>query len=121
MDAPHRTWKQRLKDWSIVGGIILLCLLFSVYVWFNREANPVQPGAFYTPPQPLPDGAPGLVIDTQDITRGVPDGAKAWRILYKTNDLNDQPIAVSGLVIAPTAPSDEPRQIIAIAPGTQGI
>ncbi len=121
MDATHRTWKQRLKDWSIVIGLILLCLLFGVFVWFNKEANPVQPGAFYTPPQPLPDGAPGLVIDTQDVTRGVPDGAKAWRILYKTNDRNEQPIAVSGLVIAPTAPSDEPRQIIAIAPGTQGI
>jgi alpha-beta hydrolase superfamily lysophospholipase len=121
MSSTRRTWKQRLKDWSIVGGILLLCLLFGIYVWFNKEANPVQPGAFYTPPQPLPDGAPGLVIDTQEVTRGVPDGAKAWRILYKTNDLNDQPIAVSGLVIAPTATSDEPRQIIAIAPGTQGI
>jgi pimeloyl-ACP methyl ester carboxylesterase len=121
MAAPHRTWKQRLKDWSIIGGILLLCLLFGVYVWFHKESNPVQPGAFYTPPQPLPDGAPGLVIDTQDVTRGVPTGAKAWRILYKPNDMNDEPIAVSALVIAPTAASDEPREIIAIAPGTQGI
>jgi pimeloyl-ACP methyl ester carboxylesterase len=121
VDSTKRTWKQRLKDWSIVIGLVLLCLLFGVYVWFNKETTPVQPGSFYTPPNPLPDGAPGLVIRSEDVTQGVPTGAQAWRILYRSTDLNDQPIAVSGLVIAPIAPSDEPREIIAIAPGTQGI
>jgi alpha-beta hydrolase superfamily lysophospholipase len=121
MDSTRRPWKDRLKDFAIVFGLIALVLLFSVYVWYHRETNPVQPGAFYTPPQSLPVGAPGTIIRTEELTRGVPKGAKAWRILYTSNDLNDQPIAVSGLVIAPTAPADEPREIIAIAPGTQGI
>ncbi len=121
MESAPRSWKRRLKDWSIVIGLLALCLLFGVYVWFNKETTPTQPGAFYTPPNPLPDGAPGLVIRSEPVTRGVPTGAQAWRVLYRSTDRNDQPIAVSGLVIAPTAPSDEPREIIAIAPGTQGI
>jgi pimeloyl-ACP methyl ester carboxylesterase len=121
MESAPRSWKHRLKDWSIVIGLVLLCLLFGVFVWFNKEANPVQPGSFYTPPNPLPDGAPGLIIRSEELTRGVPTGAKAWRILYTSTDRNDRPIAVSGLVVAPTATSDEPREIIAIAPGTQGI
>lgn len=96
MESTHRTWKDRLKDFSIVFGLIALILLFSVYVWFNRESNPVQPGSFYTPPQPLPGGAPGTIIRSEEITRGAPTGAKAWRILYTSADVNDQPIAVSG-------------------------
>ena len=121
MESAPRSWKRRLKDWSIVIGLLVLCLLFGVFVWFNKESTPAQPGAFYTPPNPLPDGAPGLVIRSEPVTRGVPTGAQAWRVLYRSTDMNDQPIAVSGLVIAPTAASDEPREIIAIAPGTQGI
>lgn len=121
MESIHRTWKQRLKNGSIVAGLLVLILIFSVFVWFQKESNPVQPGAFYTPPQPLPDGAPGLVIRSEKVTNGVPKGAQAWRILYKSTDLSDQPIAVSGLLIAPTAQTDKPRPIIAIAPGTQGI
>lgn len=116
-----KTWKHRLKDWSIVIGLVLLCLLFGVYVWFNRETTPVQPGSFYTPPNPLPSGVAGDVIRSEEITRDLPTGAKAWRVLYLSNDLNDQPIAVSGLVVAPTAESESPRQIVAIARGTQGI
>lgn len=121
MDTTNRSWRHRLKDWSIVIGLLLLCLLFGVYVWFNDEANPVQPGAFYTPPNPLPAGSPGDVIRTEEITRDLPTGAKAWRVLYLSNNLNDQPIAVSGLVVVPTAESETPREIVAIARGTQGI
>lgn len=81
MDTSHCSWKERIKDFSIVFGLIALVLLFSVYVWFNKESNPVQPGAFYTAPQPLPGGAPGTIIRSEELTRGVPKDAKAWRIL----------------------------------------
>ncbi len=121
MQPTPQTWKHRIKDWAIVTGLVVLCLVFGVVVWFNQETDPVQPGAFYTPPNPLVAGAPGDVIRTEEITRDLPTGAKAWRVLYLSNDLNDQPIAVSGLVIVPTAASETPRQILAIARGTQGI
>jgi hypothetical protein len=70
MDRAPRSWKRRLKDWSIVLGLLVLCLLFGVYVWFNKESTPTKPGAFYTPPNPLPDGAPGLVIRSEPVTKG---------------------------------------------------
>ena len=121
METAHRSWKRRLKDWSIVLGLLVLIFIFAVAVWFREESNPVVPGAFYTPPDPLPDGASGLVIRSEELTRDLPTGSQAWRILYKSTDLNDQPIAVSGLLVTPTAKTDGPRPIIAIARGTQGI
>ncbi len=121
MATAHRSWGRRLKDGSIVIGLLILILIFSVFVWFQKETNPVQPGAFYTPPDPLPDGPPGLVIRSEELTRDLPTGSQAWRILYTSTDLNDQPIAVSGLLVVPTAPADGPRPILAIAHGTQGI
>ncbi len=42
MKPTARTWKQRLKDWSIVFGLLVLILLFSVVVWFQKETNPVR-------------------------------------------------------------------------------
>lgn len=121
METVHRSWGRRFKDWSIVIGLLVLILVFSVFVWFQKETNPVQPGAFYTPPESLPDGAPGLVIRSEELTSDLPRGSQAWRILYKTTDLNDRPIAVSGLLIVPTAKAENPRPILAIAHGTQGI
>ncbi|MCA9858573.1 MAG: alpha/beta fold hydrolase, partial [Thermomicrobiales bacterium] len=92
-----------------------------VYVWFNDEANPVQPGAFYTPPDPLPAGVAGEVLRSEKLTRDLPEHAEAWRVLYLSTDMNDRPIAVSGIVITPTEAVDTPRRILALAHGTQGI
>lgn len=48
---------------------------------------------------------------------------KAQRILYRSTDSADQPIAVSGTVLTPTAPWTGPgaRPIISYAAGTQGM
>ena len=90
MESAPRSWKRRLKDWSIVIGLLALCLLFGVFVWLKKESTPSQPGGFYTPPNPLPDGAPGLVIRSEPVTRGVPTGTQAWRVLYRSIDMNNR-------------------------------
>lgn len=48
-------------------------------------------------------------------------GTKAWRIVYRTQDENRQALQVTGLVIAPDAPAQGPRPVLAWTHGTWGI
>jgi pimeloyl-ACP methyl ester carboxylesterase len=65
--------------------------------------------AFYTPPSPLPPGSPGDLIRAEMTTvsflPGVAvQGVKAWRIMYRSTDAQDQPIAATGTLIVPQVP-----------------
>jgi hypothetical protein len=75
--------------------------------------------AFYTPPSPLPGGAPGDIIWCRPVTSPAP-GSQAWQILYRSSDVNGQPTAISGTVFVPTAPYSGTRPVMAYSPGTQG-
>ena len=61
--------------------------------------NPAA-GRFYQPPDPLPAGDPGDIIRSEPLD-GAPAGSRAWRVLYLSLGLDDEPIAVSGMVFAP--------------------
>lgn len=50
----------------------------------------------------LAGGPPGSIIRSEAL-RG-PWNSKAWRILYRSTGLNNEPIAVSGMLVVPTAP-----------------
>ncbi len=53
---------------------------------------------------------------------GAPDGAAAYRVLYRSKGLHDEPIAVSGVVIVPAGPPPPGgRLIVAWAHPTTGI
>jgi acetyl esterase/lipase len=63
----------------------------------------------------------GGLIRSQPID-GAPDGAAAYRILYRSEGLNGQPIAVSGVVIVPAGPPPSgERPIVAWAHPTTGV
>jgi alpha-beta hydrolase superfamily lysophospholipase len=63
----------------------------------------------------------GGLIRVQPIA-GAPDGATAYRILYRSEGLRGEPIAVSGVVIVPAgAPSENGRPIVAWAHPTTGV
>jgi pimeloyl-ACP methyl ester carboxylesterase len=79
--------------------------------------------AFYTPPRPLPPGAPGALIRTEKVTGvpGVPAGATVWRILFHSRTIYGQDIAESGYVVVPggkAPPGGYP--ILSWAHGTTG-
>lgn len=112
----RRWWR-----WIIVLGVAILLLIIVGTVLFLRAATPPTPGAFYTPPDPLPAGEPGTILRSEPITANLPAGAVAWRILYLSTGLNGESIAVSGLVIAPEGQSATPRPVIAWAFGTLGV
>lgn len=65
--------------------------------------------------------APGEIIQSVEIRAG--PGTRAWFVVYGSTGLQGQPVAVSGLILAPKAPSaagsDYP--IVAWAHGTTGI
>jgi hypothetical protein len=79
--------------------------------------------AFYTPPSPLPPGPPGDVIWARPFP--VSGGAQGWLVLYRSTTVTGDPVAVSGVVIAPgpAAPAVPPggRTVLAWAHGTTGL
>jgi hypothetical protein len=77
----------------------------------TTAATPLLPGpfgdAFYTPPAPLPAGAPGDVIRWRPTTTAALYGlvaaqkAIAFEIMYLSRDTFDRPMAVTGTVLVP--------------------
>ena len=103
---------------GIVGGLVVLAVA-AVVVFLVATRNP-SPGAFYDPPDDL-TGAPGTILRSEPFDDGLPDGARGWKILYVSTDEHDEPVAVSGLVIAPADPAAGPHPVLAWAHGTTGI
>ena len=53
---------------------------------------------------------------------GAPEGARAYRVVYRSADSGDRPIDVTGVVIIPAGdPPPAGRNIVAWAHGTSGI
>lgn len=72
---------------------------------------------FYAAPRDLPE-APGQLIRAEKFTRGVPEGARGWRILYSTSDRSGTIGIASALVVAPD--DDELHPVISWGHGTTG-
>ncbi|WP_336083902.1 lipase family protein [Nocardia sp. SSK8] len=83
-----------------------------------RQGSPVV-DAFYDAPAELPSG-PGVLVRAEPFTRGIPESAVAWRILYTTTRDDGSPTLASGLVMVPAGPAQAPHPVIAWAHGTTG-
>ncbi|MFD4422097.1 alpha/beta fold hydrolase [Agromyces sp. NPDC058484] len=55
---------------------------------------------FYEQPHGAEDGAPGTIVRSAELV-GVPALSKAWRIMYRSTDLDGTPIVVTGIVVTP--------------------
>ena len=75
---------------------------------------------FYEVPDPLPDGKHGDLLRYQEV--GADDDATTYRIMYLSESVAGEPIAVTGTAIVPKAeaPADG-RRLFTIAHGTTGI
>jgi alpha-beta hydrolase superfamily lysophospholipase len=82
--------------------------------------QPEDPDGFYRPPTNLEAAAPGELLRAEPFTRGVPDGIRGWRVLYRSEDQHGGPVAVSGLVLEPMEDAGL-RPIVAIAHGSTGV
>ena len=78
---------------------------------------------FYAVPDPLPEGDHGGLIRYEQVDEpAAGDGATHWRVMYLSESLAGDPIAVTGTVTVPDGePPDGGRELVAIAHGTTGI
>jgi len=83
---------------TAVASAVLAIALAAVTLLLHGGTPVVD--AFYAAPRDVPD-EPGQLIRAEAFERGVPEGARAWRILYTTTDGEDEPRVASGLVVVP--------------------
>lgn len=115
-----RSFRRRLAI-ALAAIVALAAGVFTALALAPEGDNPSALDAFYVPPAPLVDGAPGAVLRSARIA-GAPQGATAYRILYLSRDHAGRPAALSALVFVPAAvaPADG-RNIVALAHGTVGV
>lgn len=79
-------------------------------------------GDLYSPPDPLPGERHGDLVWAEPIEQWWGSPRRAWRILYRSESLLGEPVAVSGYVIAPPADAATSAElpIVSWAHGTVG-
>jgi acetyl esterase/lipase len=112
----RRSWLRWLL-WIGLGLAMLLVVAVVVFVVASR--NP-SIDAFYDPPDHV-SASPGTILRSEPFDHGVPEGARGWKVLYASTDPAGRPIAVSGLIIAPSDPAPGPHPVLAWAHGTTGV
>jgi alpha-beta hydrolase superfamily lysophospholipase len=101
-----------------VIGVLVAIVLLPVAVWFI--CVPATPDAFYAWRSVLP-AKPGELLRAEPFVLGLPQGARAWRILYTTTRENGAAAVASAIVVAPSAATHAPHPIVAWMHGTTGI
>ncbi len=82
---------------------------------------PRKPDAFYDPPALAVTGAPGEVLRIEPVPDG-PDGARSFRLLYRTRGLDGEAAAASALLVVPDGPAPRGgRPVVAWAHPTTGV
>jgi pimeloyl-ACP methyl ester carboxylesterase len=101
----------RIAHWPTLVACIVSVLL--------SERNAAAQGAFYQATEQETAGSAGTLIRQEPMPFL---GGKAFRILYRSTGVHDEPIAVSGVVVVPLAPPPPGgRPIVAWAHPTTGI
>ncbi|RFU84736.1 triacylglycerol lipase [Streptomyces triticagri] len=129
--APHSHTDGRTRARALAAAVVAaLCLgtLSLSAPASAEESRGVEIPAFYDPPAELPADN-GDLVRTEPLPLalslpgiGGPFPGKATRLMYKSTDSNDSPVAVTGAYIEPKADwkGEGPRPLVALAPGTMG-
>jgi acetyl esterase/lipase len=59
---------------------------------------------FYAQPGDAADGEPGSIVKLDPLL-GAPLASRAWRIMYRTTDLNGDPAVSTGVLVVPLSPA----------------
>ena len=68
----------------------------------------VERDEFYVVPDDVGTGSPGALIRTERLV-GAPEGAVAWRVLYRSTDARGDELVTSAVVVAPDAAAPDGR------------
>lgn len=110
-------WPRWLRLAGVSISLLVALGLLTVSGLVHRSS--ASPDAFYSPPDEVPS-EPGVLLRSESFTRGVPEGATAWRILYTTTRDDETPAVASGLVLVSEDAPSGGRPVIAWAHGTTG-
>ncbi|HMR47699.1 MAG TPA: lipase family protein [Arachnia sp.] len=116
MPRPAGRFRRLMRMTGAIVALLLVVGAGAVSVGLH-EGSPVVDD-FYAAPRGVPD-APGQLIRSEPFTRGVPEDAIGWRILYTTTRGDGSPAVASGLVVVPKA-GDGDWPVIAWHHGTTG-
>lgn len=109
------------REHPVIRGLLsVLAFAAAVIIAFVgvRLSATAIPDGFYSPPGDVP-AQPGVLLASEPFTRSVPDGARAWRILYTTTGLGTAPAVASALVVVPDFTG--PHPVIGWTHGTTGV
>jgi pimeloyl-ACP methyl ester carboxylesterase len=108
------------RHWFIRSLSVLTLLVVAAVIVAWSYSRPPRPDEFYDAPKDLPS-SPGVLVRHEPFARGLPAGARAWRILYTTTREGGTPTLASALVLAAANLLAGPRPVIAWAHGTTGV
>jgi dipeptidyl aminopeptidase/acylaminoacyl peptidase len=115
----NRTSLRCLIDGLRASRKLMLAAAFLALSGFATAAS--AQSSFYEAPKSLLPGQPGTIVRQEPID-GAPLGASAYRVLYRSTGMKDEPIFVSGVVIVPQGdPPPGGRPIVAWAHPTSGV
>ncbi len=104
----------------VCSAVTVGAVLWSKQASTDRAQEQLEP--FYLPPDPLPTGRPGDIIRSEPMTNVKLNDATAHRVLYLSENVHGQPVAVSGMVFVPNGkPAKGSRKVIAWAHPTTGM
>ena len=106
--------------WRLMPAVYGMCLFAGLACQILADAAWAQ-DKFYTASQEELEGRRGSIIRWERMPTS-PPGADAFRVLYRSTGLKDEPIAVSGVVFVPKdQPPVRERFVVAWAHPTSGI
>lgn len=118
LSGPPRRLSRYVR--TTVAAVALLVALALAATSLRLNAGAPVVDAFYKAPAQIPP-TPGALLRVEPMSRALPPGARAWRILYTTTRSDGSPALASGLVVASQSPTGGPRPVIAWAHGTTGV
>jgi pimeloyl-ACP methyl ester carboxylesterase len=108
-------WARVLRR-AVAGlAIVLIAATAAAWIW----ARPTRPDPFYQVSGP--PAHPGVLLRSEPFSRGVPSGARAWRILYTTTRADGDPALASAIVLLSLRAPKTPRPVVAWTHGTTGV
>ena len=104
------------------GWLALFVSAASSAVALAASAAAQDVPSFYTAgPQEIA-GRPGTIIRQEAPTGSVPEGAKAWRLLYRSTGLDGEPVAASAVLVVPDGPPPaDGRPVVSWQHPTSGV
>lgn len=103
----------------LAGAVAVVVVMAMLVVGISLHRASPSVDAFYEGPKAVPTGA-GRLVRAEPFTRGIPDTARAWRILYTTTRADGRPALGSGIVMLGKNAPAGPRPVLAWAHGTSG-